>query len=164
MIEVVREWITSIVMVTMLLTVAQSMIPEGRIQKIFSFSGGLVLLIALLQPVLNLDPVDVDFRMETYAEEVRIRQEELTQSVGAEWETIIEQETAAYISDKASELGVQCTAEVTFSYSEEGVAFPTAATVRGKLTQKQRDDLTRILESELAIPKEKQTYEGVNEP
>ena len=39
MMEAVREWITTVVMTTMLISVAQTMVPEGRIRKIFSFSG-----------------------------------------------------------------------------------------------------------------------------
>ena len=38
MIDAVREWIRSIVMVTMFLSVGQAMVPEGQIRKIFSFS------------------------------------------------------------------------------------------------------------------------------
>ena len=159
MIEVVREWITSIVMVTMLLTVAQSMIPEGRIQKIFSFSGGLVLLIALLQPVLNLDPVDVDFHMETYEEEVRIRQEELTRAAGAEWETIIEQETAAYISDKAESLGLDVSVRVRAESDGENPPILTT-----EITGETSESLAMYLVEELGIPRERQVWnnEGDN--
>ena len=47
MIAAVREWLTSVVAVTLLLTVAQTLIPEGNIRKIAAFTGGLALLAAL---------------------------------------------------------------------------------------------------------------------
>ena len=53
MIGAVRVWLTSIVMVTLLLSVAQTLIPEGTIRKIAGFTGGLILLVALLRPVLG---------------------------------------------------------------------------------------------------------------
>ena len=51
MMEAVRDWIADVVAITMLLSVAQALIPEGGIRRIFSFSGGLVLVVVLL---LNL--------------------------------------------------------------------------------------------------------------
>ena len=37
MMEAVRDWIAAVVAVTMLLSVAQALIPEGGIRQIFSF-------------------------------------------------------------------------------------------------------------------------------
>ena len=55
MVAALREWVTSVVLVTLLLSVAQTLIPEGSIRKIAVFTGGLILLTALLQPVLGAD-------------------------------------------------------------------------------------------------------------
>ena len=55
MIGAVRSWITSIAAVTLLLTVVQALVPEGTLKKITSFTGGLLLLAVLLQPVLRTD-------------------------------------------------------------------------------------------------------------
>ena len=117
------------------------------------------MLIALLQPVLNLDPVDVDFRMETYEEEVRIRQEELTRAAGAEWETIIEQETAAYISDKAESLGLDVSVRVRAE--SDGKNPPVLI---AELTGETSESLARYLVEELGIPRERQVWnnEGDN--
>ena len=55
MMEAVREWLTSLVLVSLLLSVAQSLIPEGTLRRAASFTGGLILLFALLRPVLGAD-------------------------------------------------------------------------------------------------------------
>ena len=70
MIDAVREWIRSIVMVTMLLSVGQAMVPEGQIRKIFSFSGGLVLVIVLLHPVLGLEGSVLIEPLEVYERQI----------------------------------------------------------------------------------------------
>lgn len=55
MIAAVRGWVTSIAAVAPILTVVQSLVPEGTLRKIAGFTGGLVLLAALLQPALRTD-------------------------------------------------------------------------------------------------------------
>ena len=77
MIAAVREWLTSVVAVTLLLTVAQTLIPEGNIRKIAAFTGGLALLAALLQPVLRTDLSRLELDLDTYSQAVQERQEEL---------------------------------------------------------------------------------------
>ena len=59
------------VWVAMLLTVAQTLMPEGTVRKIASFTGGLILLVALLQPVLGADLSRLDLDLDAYAAEHR---------------------------------------------------------------------------------------------
>ena len=47
MIAGVRSWLTSITAVTLMLTVVQTLVPEGTLRKISGFTGGLLLLAAL---------------------------------------------------------------------------------------------------------------------
>ena len=73
MIAAVREWLTSVVAVTLLLTVAQTLIPEGNIRKIAAFTGGLALLAALLQPVLRTDLSRLELDLDAYGQAVEER-------------------------------------------------------------------------------------------
>ena len=153
MIDSAREWITSIVMVTMFLSVAQTVLPDGKIRKVFSFSGGLVLMVALLQPILELKPGEVELRIERYENEIWERQEELEQVVGAEWEMLIEQEIAAYILDKADALGVDVSVQVQ---AETGTG--EIPVLLAELTGQPSETLTEYLEEELGIPRERQVW------
>ncbi|MDE6590402.1 MAG: stage III sporulation protein AF, partial [Oscillospiraceae bacterium] len=74
-------------------------------------------------------------------------------------QTIIEETAAAYIVDKAEEMGIPCQAEVTFSYDEDGVPCPWEITARGVWTQEQREALSRLLEDDLGVPIQRQHYE-----
>ena len=99
-----REWLTSLVAVSMLLSVAQTLVPEGSIRKIASFTGGLILLVVLLRPLLGADLSHLDLHLEDYERAIGQRQEELGAAGEAELAGIIEERTAAYISAKASKL------------------------------------------------------------
>ena len=48
MMEAVRAWLTSVVLVSVLLSAAQSLIPPGTVRKAAGFTGGLILLLVLL--------------------------------------------------------------------------------------------------------------------
>ena len=55
MMEAVRAWLTSVVLVSVLLSAAQSLIPPCTVRKAAGFTGGLILLLVLLRPVLGAD-------------------------------------------------------------------------------------------------------------
>ena len=151
--DAVREWIISVVTVAMLLSAAQALVPEGRIRKTFSFSGGLVLMVVLLQPILGMDAENLSFQPESYEERVRTRQEELEQASRTEWEAIIERETAAYILDKADTLGLEISAEVRAETGADGLPVLSA-----ELAGEPSEVLAEYLAEELGIPRERQVW------
>ena len=55
MLELIRGWLVGVTCAAMIAALAQSLTPAGPIRKIGRLTGGLVLLIAVLQPVLALD-------------------------------------------------------------------------------------------------------------
>ena len=129
MIGAVRVWLTSIVMVTLLLSVAQTLIPEGTIRKIAGFTGGLILLVALLRPVLGADLERLHLDLGDYERAIEERQEELASAGNAELKALIESQTAAYISDKADALGLEVTVRVEAEAGADGIAVPAAADI-----------------------------------
>ena len=153
MIDAVREWIRSIVMVTMLLSVGQAMVPEGQIRKIFSFSGGLVLVIVLLHPVLGLEGSVLIEPLEVYERQIFKQKEELEQMVRAEQETIIEENLTAYISDKAEALEEGGAVRIRAETAEDGTV-----TLSAELVGQPSEQLTEYLEQELGIPRERQVW------
>ena len=77
------------------------------------------------------------------------------------YQTIIENTAAAYIVDKAEELGIPCQAEVTFAYDEDGVPCLWEVTARGTWTEGRREVLSRLLEDDLGVPVQRQYYEEI---
>lgn len=154
MIAAVREWLTSVVAVTLLLTVAQTLIPEGSIRKIAAFTGGLVLLAALLQPVLRTDLSRLQLDFELYDSMVQERQAELADARDRELAEVIASRTEAYILDKAAQLGLPVTVRVETETGAEGVPLPASADVAGPRSE----ELAAYMERELGIPRERQVW------
>jgi hypothetical protein len=159
MMGALREWLTSLVAVSLLLSAAQSLIPEGSIRKIASFTGGLILLAALLYPLPGVDLSRLELHLEKYARDIEVRQEELTADGAAELTAIIEERTAAYISDKADALGTPVRAKVRAEPDETGVPVPWSAELWGQESR----SLAAWIAGELNIPEERQVWhEGEN--
>lgn len=154
MMAAVREWLTAVVTVTMLLSVVQVLVPEGHQRRIASFLGGLILLVTLLRPLIGMDLRRLDLRLETYEREIAERQEALAAAGKEEMASIIELRTAAYISDKADALGLTVTAEVQTEAGPEGIPVP----YRAELTGAWSEELASYMEGELGIPRERQVW------
>ena len=157
MIGAVREWLSAVVAVAMLLTVAQALTPEGTIRKIASFTGGLILLVTLLQPVLGADLSRLDLNLDTYGQAIQKRQAELEEAGSVELTGRIETQTAAYISDKADALGLTVTVRVETQPGASGVPVPWSAEVTGPRSEA----LAAYIEEELGIPRGRQIWHEV---
>ena len=107
MMEAVRAWLTSVVLVSVLLSAAQSLIPPGTVRKAAGFTGGLILLLVLLRPVLGADLEHLELDFDHYQAAVEERQEELADTQTEAMASIIAEQTEAYILDKAGELGLE---------------------------------------------------------
>ena len=154
MIGAVRVWLTSIVMVTLLLSVAQTLIPEGTIRKIAGFTGGLILLVALPRPAPGADLERLHLDLGDYERAIEERQEELASAGNAELKALIESQTAAYISDKANALGLEVTVRVEAEAGADGIPVPAAADIQGARSE----ELASYMEQELGIPRERQSW------
>lgn len=158
MIAAAREWLLSVVAVSLLLTVAESLIPEGSIRKIAGFTGGLILLLTLLQPVLRTDLGRLRLDMGSYGKALEQRQSELEKTGDKELAALIGEKTEAYISDKAGSLGLSATVHVTTEWGADGVPYPAKVEIRGPRSEA----LAAYIEQELGIPPERQVWHGTN--
>ena len=158
MMDGVRQWLLGIACTAMLLALAQAIAPEGGAKKACKLAGGLALLLAAVGPVLKLDDGAVARAAAEYQRSVERRQDALTEQTDLFYQTIIEEETAAYVMDKARELGFDCEAEVTYGHDEDGAFRPWEITARGGLTRAEQDRLSRMLEEELGVPVQRQHY------
>lgn len=157
MIGAVRSWLTSIAAVTLLLTVVQTLVPEGTLRKISGFTGGLLLLAALLQPVLKTDLGRLRLDFSDYEAAIEDRTAELDAAGKEELAAIIAGRTAAYISDKADALGL---GSIAVRVETEGeTPLPASVVLTGPYSQALADWIA----AELGIPAERQVWhEGKN--
>ena len=154
MMEHVRQWLSSIVVVSLLLSVVQSLVPKGSLRRVASFLSGLVLLAVLLEPLPKLDLEGLELRG------VQEETEKVRRQLEAEQETALKagiaEQTEAYISDKAASLGLTAEVRVETVAGADGVPVPWRVEVEGGYTE----ELAQWMETELGIPRERQDWHG----
>ena len=155
MIGAVRGWLLTVISVCLLCAVAGALAPRGPVKGVVRLACGLTLLAAVLSPLVQLDVESGRRWLEDYLSAVESREAELREEVNSQMKPIIEQEYAAYIVDKAAQLGLDCTARVECGEPEEGVYLPDRAEVRGILSEEEQARLSQIITQDLGIPGER---------
>ena len=155
----VRSWLIGITAAALIVALTEHLIPAGTIKKIAKFAGGLLIMIAIIQPIFGMDEqllagILTEYRMEAKGggNALELENKRLVKM-------IIEDETGAYIQDKAAEVGITCTVNVSCAEDDEGMPYPHSVVVSGELSEEDCQTISRIIEGELAVPKENQRYE-----
>ena len=162
MLELIRHWLVGITCAAMLVALAESLIPAGSIRRIARLTGGLVLLAAILNPLLKLDTTALTRALTEYKLELSAYSADLEEENEILMKDIIEEQSGAYIQDKAAALGIDCQVTVEADGEEEW-PMPQSVTVMGSLTAEQQEALERTIEEDFAIPAERQRYESGDE-
>lgn len=156
MILALKNWLTAVLAASMLISAAEKLIPAGAVRRVASLTGGLLLLVVLIQPLTHLRGRALSLDFQARRDEVEARREELRAQSQTELAELIAEKTEAYILDKAGTLGVSCRAEVTTAEGEGGLPVP----YRVELDCAPSEALLAYLEDELGIPKERQVFHG----
>lgn len=158
MMAAVREWLLSLVAAALLCALADALMPKGAVRRVGRLVCGLVLLAAILSPAVRLDVAGGQRWLEDYLASVDRRTAELRETVDSQRKVIIEQEYAAYIVDKAAELGLSCSVRVTCRDGEEGLYLPERVEITGTFSDSARAGLARCIAEELGVPETEQRY------
>lgn len=161
----VRGWLLGVTAAALALALAETLAPEGGAKRVCRLAGGMALLLAAAGPLAGLpDGGLIAQAVDGWRDKARSYELELEKKNDLFYLSIIEEETAAYIVDKAKEIGFDCQAEVTYGYDEDGVPRPWEVTARGSWTREQREQLSRLLEEELGVPAQRQFYDEETQP
>ena len=159
MLELIRHWLVGITCAAMLVALAESLIPAGSIRRIARLTGGLVLLAAILNPLLKLDTTALTRALTEYKLELSAYSADLEEENEILMKDIIEEQSGAYIQDKAAALGITCTVRVEADEAAE-YPIPKVVTITGELSREEREALTEQIEADFAIPADRQYYES----
>ena len=154
MMESLRTWLSSIVAVTLLLSIAQSLVPEGTLRRVAGFTGGLVLLLALLRPLLAGGLPDLGLETEAWTKAIEAQQADLSRQGEDALAGLIAERTASYIWDKGAALGLEVKANVETRTGEAGLPVPERVELEGPYSKELADYITH----ELNIPPERQVW------
>lgn len=158
MMEGLRGWLLTVIYACLLCALAGALMPRGPARRAGSLVCGLVLLCAVLSPLPGLRLEEGRLWLEEYLAGVERREQALEEQVGQEMKAVIEEEYAAYIVDKARQLGIACRARVSCRADGEGLMLPEQVEVAGVSSDEAQSRLTQIIEEELLVPPERQTY------
>ena len=150
-----RSWLLSVMSAALILAMIYTLVPKGTIRTIAQFTGGLVLILVILQPLLQLDPGSWKLQYREYETQIDEQIDTYRKDYQEELRTIIEEETAAYISGKGLELGIQCRPVVTTKLRDD-IPYPAEVT----LDTEWDEALSRYITQELDIPAENQHWQG----
>lgn len=156
--EFMRNWILSVTVSAMIVAVAESMMPPGTVKKVAKLTGGLVLMLGILQPIVRMDYEELFLAANGFPS-ISVEEQETPKTGNEEIiKSIIEEELSAYVLDKAKKLGCSCEVEFRCVPGESGTPIPEAVVVRGLLAESQRRAMEALLAEDLGIPKDHQTY------
>lgn len=153
MIDAVRQWLASIILTSFLISLFRLMLPEGNLRKVGAFTGGLVLLTAILRPLTRLEPDWPDFDWTDYESAITERMEELNAEQEDAFRARVAEKTAEAITAQSMRMGAAVSANVTVRMTD-GTPLPWAVTLHGTYSA----GLSAWLESALDIPPERQFW------
>ena len=154
MIQMLKEWLFGLVAAAMLLAMLNTLLPKRVFQAIGKVTGGLILMLVLLRPILGLRWDDLSGKYRDYEQQIEQQTEAYTRENQREMENIIEQRLNAYIWETAAQMGLDCKAEVE-TQLRDGVPYPVSVT----LYREDHEELSNRISQELGIAPEQQRWE-----
>ena len=157
MIAALRAYLLRLIAAALLVAVAAAITPEGRVKRVVTFAGSLLLALVLLRPAGEVDVTDMSraiarVQMEYNENATGIRAASLqVQSA------IITQQAQAYILSKAESMGLAIQVQVE-TRDDELYPYPWAVTLTGSVSADEKEVLARYIEENLAIPAQRQTW------
>ena len=155
--EDIREYLLSVNGAALLCSIITALTPQkGSQAGIVKLICGLFLCFTVLSPILEIRISDLpDLASDLLAEGEAAALDGEEESARA-LRRIITEETEAYIMDKAQQYGASVTPKVTLSDTDPPV--PNGCTLSGSVSPYVRQQLKKILEADLGIPEENQTW------
>ena len=92
MIELLRTWLFGLTAVSVLLSLAETLVSQEGIRRVLRLAGGVLMILILLQPLTRIDPSELEISLDDYRQEAsdlresyaRQQQEELAAGIAAE--------------------------------------------------------------------------------
>ncbi len=149
------SWLLSVIAVAFFVSIAETLMADKRVREVGHMVGGLLLLLALLQPLLEMRlPDSGTWSFDDYFAQVSQREETYRKNRDETLWALIKEQSETYIEDKAKELGLSVCAEVTLQSGDEGV--PQVASVT--LDIPYSAELSQVIAQELGTAEDRQIW------
>lgn len=151
----IRSWLLGMIGAAMVLSVLYGLLPKGSVRSVAKMTGGLILMLVLLRPILGENWEELMWRYQTYEAAIDDEIENYQAENEKKLAQLIQERTAAYISDKAVALGLRCEVKVD-TVLRQGIPCPDTVTLNIPRNEK----LAQIIAQEMGIAEEKQRWLG----
>jgi len=158
MMGAVRDWLMAVIAVSVLCAAADSIMPEGGVKQVGKLACSLCVLCVTLSPLAAARGEGLTHWLSELTAQGETLRGELEEQTRQTQKVVIEEHCAAYISDKAAELGLNCRVEVDCDANPEGLWLPQNIRLWGEFDDVAQSRLTELLERQLGVAVENQTY------
>ena len=158
MMAALKDWLMTVIVVSLLCAAADSVMPEGGVKRVGGLACSVCLLCVVLTPLAEVRGISLTQQIMQWQEEMRTIRMELEEVTGQTQKEIIEAHCASYISDKAAELGLVCRVEVECVYHADGLWLPESVCIWGEVDDIAQSRMTELLERQFGVPSQRQTY------
>lgn len=158
MIRVLADWVRTLAVGAIFCSVVLLLIPEGSEKRAVKLVCAAMLTILLIRPLRELDTEELTelWTMESLRRNTLVEDtDELSMEL---CRRIIREETEEYIWDAAGRLGITRLGIRLKLSDGEGLPRPWSVDLTGEVTEKQKEQLSLLLEGELGIPRERQSW------
>ena len=149
-------YILSVTCAAALAAILRAIAGEGTMGKLTKLLSGLFLAVTVLSPLVKMEIPDPARWLEDYMEEGEAAAQAGEAMAKDYSQSIISAELEAYILDKAASFGADLTVEVRL----DDAGLPESVVLSGALSPADRQTLSRIMEVDLGIGEEAQTWNG----
>lgn len=153
-----RQYLLGVISAAIICGMVQHMLPKGAIREWLQLIFGIFLTVTLLSPFAGGTSDSLLPSFPDYGKQARLEAAAGREMAGQAQKDIIKETLEAYVLDKAKDQGAAITVEIILSDGE--LPVPVTAAIHGEVTEKQKEMLISILEEDLGIPKEAQTWIG----
>jgi len=151
------KYLLSVAAAAMLVNVCLELSGNGKTKKTVQFTGGLILVLCILTPVLKMEADQLARSIAKIKVDAVEAHSDFEMKNNEFISKLIKEQTVAYILDKADEWNLSLEIEVTMS-EEEGYPYPVGVCISGHVPDAERRRLSEIIASDLGIPKERQVW------
>ncbi|GHU60708.1 hypothetical protein FACS1894171_2550 [Clostridia bacterium] len=158
MLDWLYKWVVAVTAAGILAAAAIALAPNGPVQKVVKLTAALLIILSVVSPFFALDLGKLSFYTTQY-DAVRDDYAESLGRVNDKYiKEIIEDRASEYILNKARGLGLECSVKIMAKTTEGGYPYPWAAEITYDGESALKDDLSRLIESDCAIPAGRQYW------
>ena len=155
--QFLKDYLMSIVAVSLLVAVVTAVIRQDTARRIVSMMGGLLIVITTVSPLLKIDGDAVSraiWKMQLDTESVSNGVELGSKALMRQ---VISDRCTTYILDKAENLGLVLQVEVKLEENDQ-VPYPAEVTVHGRWSPAEQRILSDYIYEQLGIPPQRQEW------